>query len=120
MKQLLQTLFFFLLVTQICFAQLYPQTSKINLNTKSDITDRMDKHHKIMGANIHSGKITSSQLPNFNDKLPSEINPFEVNNTSNPFPNDRLIPDGLQKNSLLLLGCYLLSHNSMSLTQQLC
>ncbi len=56
MKTILQTLFFFLLVAQICFAQLYPQTSKINLNTKSGITDRMDKHHKIIGTNSHSGK----------------------------------------------------------------
>ena len=61
MKKLLQILFFFLLVTQICFAQWYPQTSKVKLNTKSGMTDRMDKHHRLIGSNIHSGKIMNSQ-----------------------------------------------------------
>ena len=99
MKTILQTLFFFLLITQICFTQLYPQTSRVKLNTKSGITDRMDKHHKIMGANIHSGKNNEFSNPKFNNKLPGEIDPSEVNNTSNPFQKDRLIPDVLQKNS---------------------
>ena len=99
MKTFLQISFFFLLVTQICFTQLYPQSSKIKLNTKSGITDRMDKHHKIIGTNIHSGKNNEFSTPNFNDKLPSEIDPFEVNNNSYPFQNDRIIPDVLQKNS---------------------
>ena len=99
MKQLLQTLFFFLLVTQISFAQWFQQTSGINLNTKSGMTDRMDKHHKIMGANIKSGKNNEFSTTNFNDKLPTEINPFELNNKFFPFQNDRRIPNGLQKNS---------------------
>src|SRR3990170_3920966 len=101
MKTLSQTLFFLLLVPQICFAQLYQQTREANPNIKDSLLDRQDKHFPIIGRNIQARTSHEFSTSNFPDKLKIGNDTFDVNSISYPFLNDRFHPNELKKNSPL-------------------
>jgi len=94
MKKFLQVLFFFLLVTQICFGQGYQQNREANPNIKNSQLDQQDKHYPIIDRSIQvnaSHEFPTSKIP---DKFRIGIDTLDVNGVSHPFSNNRLYPNG--------------------------
>ncbi len=98
MKTILQTLFFFLLVTQICFAQLHKQTKESNLKTPVGIIDLKDKLLPIIDRNIHKGTSHQFEATNYKNKLQIGIDTPYMKSTSFPLPHDRFLPNEPKRN----------------------
>ena len=94
MKTFLQTMFFFLLVIQICFGQVYQQNREANPNNKKSLLDRQNKHFPIIDKDIllkTSQEFPTSVIP---DKFRIGNDSLDANGTSYPFVNDRFYPKG--------------------------
>ena len=98
MKQLILSLFFFLMVTQICFAQFYQQTRESNPNIKKSLLDRHDKHFRIIDRNIQGKSSHEFSASKISDKFRIEHNNIDVNGLSYPFSNDSLYLNGYKTN----------------------
>ena len=98
MKTFIQTLFFFLLITQICSAQLYQQNRESNSNIKKDLFDRQDKHFRIIDRNITGNKFHEFPTSKIPDKFGVGKDTINVNGISHPFPNDRFYANGHKTN----------------------
>jgi len=98
MKTLLQTLFFFLLVTQICFAQVYQQNREASPYIKNSQLDQQDKHFPIIDWKIQGKSSHEFSILKIPDTFGSGNDNLDVNGTSYPFLNDRFIPNVYKTN----------------------
>src|SRR3989337_264862 len=99
MKTLLQILFFFLLVTQINFAQLHKHISETNFKKMNGLIDRQDKQFPIINKNIQVQQSNRYLSSDFENKFQIGIDTFDVSGASSPFHNDRFYPNVHKTNS---------------------
>ena len=98
MKTLLQISLFFLLVTQINFAQLHKQINETNFKTKDGIIDRQDKRFPVIDRNVQAQQSNRFLSSDFQNKFLIGIDILDVNGKSYPFQNDRFDPNGHKTN----------------------
>ena len=83
-----------MLVTQICFGQVYQQNRKANPNIKNSQLDRQDKHFRIIDRNIQVNKFNGFPISKIPDKFRIKHNNIDVKGTSYPFVDDKYYPNG--------------------------
>src|SRR3990170_7228960 len=99
MKTLLQILFFFLLVTQINFAQLHKHISETNFKKMNGLIDRQDKQFPIINKNIQVQQSNRFLSSDFENKFQIGIDTLDMNSESYPFHNNKFYPTGPKTSS---------------------
>ena len=94
MKTLLRLILFFLLVTQINFAQSNKQMNKINFKSMKGQIDQQDKRFPKIDRNLHTQQSNRHLSSDFESKLKIGIDKLDEKDISNPFQNERFYPIG--------------------------
>jgi len=98
MKTFLQTLFYFLLVTQICFAQLHKQTKETNLKKTLDTINLQNKLLPIIDRNIHIETSHKFEVTNYKNRLQKGFDASYMKSISIPLLNNRFLPNQPKRN----------------------